>query len=89
MEKKTIQLGDRVSEWGSYRCGTVINDTGDWVIVEYDYGRATRIGGKLDRKDVMPKDRLSLTTYYNECYNAWYMRDKLCIPTVAPQWLGK
>lgn len=81
-----MTLGDRVARWGSMLCGTIINDFGISCIVEWDW-----IPPKSSRKkrtEYQFKDRLEPTTYYNECWNAWRMKEN-GIPSVAPKWEGK
>lgn len=86
-EQTSLSLGSRVSEYGSYRCGTIIEDWGDSCLVEYDEGRSSRRGGELKRTEYSFKKRLYPTNYYNECWNAWGMQ-KRGIPSVAPDWIG-
>lgn len=87
MNNQSIVLGSRVAEWGSWRCATVIQDWGDSCLIEFDYYFTSK-RRPSDRTMFVFKDRLDLTDYYNECWNAW-LAQKEGIPSVAPQWKGK
>lgn len=78
--KSGIKKNDRVSHFGSWRCGTVIKDWGDSCLVDWD--NPYRENKKTSYEF---KERLVLTTYYNECWGAWKAQNN-GIPTVAPKW---
>lgn len=82
MPKREIKLYDRVSEWGSWRCGTVVTDWGDSCMVDWDNPR------KGDRKRSYEfKKRLEHTTYYNEFWGSVKARED-GVPMPIYPWKG-
>lgn len=89
-EQAALKLGDRVSEHGSWRCATIVQDWGDSCLIEFDYyipQHQQRFGG-VKRTEYAFKKYLWPTDYYNECWNAWCAQED-DIPSVAPEWKGR
>lgn len=83
-----FKAGDRVSESGSWYCGTVLRVDGEWVKYQLDRYNSGSSAAKADRTEYQHQRWLRHTDYYNECWNAWKMQED-GIPSVAPEWKGK